>query len=524
MNSLADVAGFVLSQPDLVEQLIDSPLPQRLLVSYALARMGDEPDDTAADAARPKRDPRLVALVHAIEARGLHHVAGADRLAALAYEAGDYALAGTLVDRAPGPLSEWVRAKLALQRGDLAAASAAYAAAARAFPQADDPQPAIQPDDVPRISGEHGVLALARGEYVDALGHLYAAAQAVGGDGNSYDWDDALGGVGYGNDAVYVAERVLTTDELKAFVDAHAAAAPVPVSIPGPDTMYRHRPAIADILRLVLARRLMRAGRYDEALAYFPADDDWRFGSYDDNGKLRLRHFRAWAAAYARALHESRHAWTDIGKAQALYAAAVIAREHGMAILGYQQDPDYADSDGAYDAGSGQTTQSLQQPYVTAGERQRFAASVARPDYRFHYRYIAADEASRAADLLPPRSQAFAAVLCSASEWMLQGPPDYNDHYAFDGQPAPRGTPERLRLARAYYARYVRQGAYLAWASDFGERCPAPDFERARALRRTEAMRAVKHAVRRWLPLELGLFALAVAGCVVWLRRRRRRA
>lgn len=536
VDSLADVAGFVMRQPDLMEPLIASPLPQRLLVAYALARMGDQSDAALAridgsaggapantDKPPTAGDPRLAALVQAIDQHGLDHVAGADRLASLAYETGNYGLAAKLVDKSSGPLSEWVRAKLALQRGDLAAANAAYAAAAQAFPKAGDPQPAIEPGNVPLIAGEHGVLVLARGEYVDALGHLYDAARTVGGDGNTYDWDNGLGNVGYGNDAVYVAERVLTVDELKAFVDARAPATPVPAKIPGADEMYLHRPDIADILRWVLARRLMRVGRYDEALPYFPAADDWRFGSYDDNGKLELRGFRAWASAYAQALRDSRRAWTGIGKAQALYAAAVIARGHGMEILGYQQDPDYADSAGAYQGGSGQTAQSLKQPYVTAGERQRFAASVARPDYRFHYRYIAAAQAAQAADLLPPRSQAFAAVLCMATRWMLQGPPDYRDNYAGYGEPAPQGTPERLRLARAYYARYVQQGAYVAWAADFGERCEAPDFDRARALRRTEEVRAVKHAVRRWMPLELGAFALALAGFAAWFLRRRRR-
>jgi len=536
VNSLADVAGFVMNQPDLMDQLIADPLPQRLLVAYALARMGDVAgeaplravgvsSDALANADNPPKasDPHLAALVQAIEKRGLDHVAGADRLASLAYETGDYDLAARLVDKSSGPLSEWVRAKLALLKGDLAAASAAYAAAARAFPTIDDPHPAIEPDNVALISGEHGVLALARGEYVEALGHLYDAAKATGGDGNLYYPDYGLAGAGYGNDAVYMAERVLTTGELKTFVDARAPATPVPAKIPGPYEMYSHHPDIADILRWVLASRLMRDGRYAEALPYFPASDDWRFGSYGDNGKLQLRSFRTWARDYASDLRDSQHAWTDIGKAQALYAAAVIAREHGMDILGYQQSPDYVDSDGAFDTGSGQTAQSLKQAYVTEGEQQRFATSVARPDYRFHYRYIAADEAAQAANLLPPRSQAFGAVLCSATRWMLQGPPDYNDNYSFYSEPAPKGMPERLTLAHAYYARYVNHGAYMAWTSDFGERCEAPDFDRARALQRREEMRAVKRAVRHWLPFELGAFVLVLAGLAAWFLRRRRK-
>lgn len=523
VSSLAAVADFVMRHPPLIDGLIDHPLSQRLLVAYALARMDGGAADTAAGAPVVKADPGVTALVDALGKRGVGKVVGVDRLAALAYQRGSYAEAARLVELSSGPLSEWVRAKLALQKGDLAAANAAYAAAAKAFPRAGDPAAAIEPSNVPLIEGEHGVLAMARGEYVEAMGHLYDAALAVGGDGNVYDWDEEDAGAGYGNDALYVAERVLTVDELKTFIDARAPATPVPTHSPDAQNAWQYRSPIADTLRWVLARRLMRDGRYDEAMPYFPADNDWRFGTYDDNGKLQWQSFRAPARAYADALRDSRHAWRDIDKAQAFYAAAAIARRDGMQILGYQQGPDFADVDGGYQGGSGQSAASMQQPDVTDGERQRYAASEARPNYRFHYRYIAADEAMRAADLLPPRSQAFAAVTCQATAWMLQGPPDYDDHYQGYGEPAPSVPPERLRRADAYYARYVKQGPYVAWAANFGRQCEEPDFARARALERAEQVAAVKHAVRRYWPFELAATVVVIVVLALWIVRRRRR-
>lgn len=77
---------------------------------------------------------------------------------------------------------------------------------------------------------------------------------------------------------------------------------------------------------------------------------------------------------------------------------------------------------------------------------------------RFHYRLIASDHAIAAADLLPERSQAYAATLCWAAR------------YAKDGNDLPR--------TEKIYRRYIATGAYQPWAKSFGGTCPAPDFGR----------------------------------------------
>jgi len=525
VQSLVAIANNVLADDERAAELIDSPVPQRMLVAYALARMSDEVIESPTGTTQPaKPNPRLLALLSAVERRGLDQVAGADRLAALAYKLGRYDLAAQLAGKASSPLASWVRAKLALQKGDLAAAAAAYADAAKAFPtmdnpradnpRADDPKASLDTSSAQLLLGEQGVLALARGEYVDAMGHLYDAAKAVGGNGNIYDEGEG-GGVGYGNDAAYVAERVLTVDELKAFVDAHAPASPAPApahassSTPEP---YYGSPPLADDLRWLLARRLMRAGRYDEASSYFPVSGDRRFGDVD---------MRAKAREYANAVHDGEHAWTAIGKAEGRYAAAAIEREQGMELFGYEQGPDFNDMGGSYQGGSGHSADDLKQALVTDGERQRFAGSGAKPDLRFHYRYLAADRAASAADLLPPRSQAFAAVLCKAAGWMLEGPPDYSDHYQGYGEPAPTAPSERELKASALYQRYVKQGAHVDWAANFGRDCEEPDFARARVMQRHQYVVHAKRAVRHYLPFEIGGLVL-VGGLAFWRWRKRR--
>ncbi|HVI55527.1 MAG TPA: hypothetical protein VM621_10815 [Luteibacter sp.] len=504
VQSLASIASAVLSNQAQVDALIDGPVSQRLLVTYALSWVSPQTTDG-------KPQPVLTALVDAIQKNGIEKVGAADRLASLAYELGRYDDAEKLVARADGPLASWVRAKLALRKGDREGAARAYAEAAKAFPRADDPKAALESDSVHRLMGERGVLALARGEYVEAMTRMYEASTAVGGDGNVYDGELEESGTGYGNDMNYIAERVLTVDELKAFIDAHAPASAAPAATPDKDHPAEPLP-LNDRLRWLLARRLMRAGRFDDAQAYFAPGLDIRFGDVD---------LRAKAKEYARDIHDGDHAWTDIGKAEARYAAAKIARENGMELLGFEQGPDFGDNGGGYQGGSGQSIETLKGDLVTAGERQRFNDSAAQPDRRFHYRYLAADRAVSAADLLPPRSQAFAASLCMATSWMLQGPPDYNE--PSDGDTT-KPLNERQRRAQAYYARYVKQGPYVEWADSFGWNCEEPDFASARKLKRAQQVRAVKHVIRKYLPVEIAVFVLAIAGLVFLVVRRRRRA
>lgn len=511
VQSLRHLAGYAFGHPNLLAGLLDDPLAQRVLVAYALAysadRSGEEP---ASDNPSVLGRNRLVALVAAIEQRGLAHVEGADRLAALAYRSGRYDLAAALSRKQSGPLSSWVQAKLALRAGDMAAADAAYAQAIKAFPPTGE-VPGLERDGVDLLHGEQGVLSLARGEYVQALEQLWARADVWWGD------------------IAYLAERVLTTDELRHFVDTRVPASSATMAAPEQEqASYAYtdgQVGRATALRELLARRLMREGRYQDALGYFrePAAAGAAANTQADSGAPEEPpRPRAWAQQYADAMGRSQSAWTDIGKAEALFQAATVAREHGMEILGYEADPDYYALDGMYQGGLGQDTAKVG-PYLTQGEHDRFAATAAQPPRRFHYRYVAADEASRAADLLPPRSQAFAAVLCKATGWMLQGPPDYTDQFAGYGEPKPTALPERIRRAGTLYQRYVQQGAHVSWAGDFGRSCQAPDFDRARALLRQQRITHARHLASHYRWYVAGIGALVLIGLGALLRRRRRR-
>jgi hypothetical protein len=430
---------------DDLKHLLDNPEVQHLLLAEAFS--GGE------------ASARLMALLK----NAAVAPENADRLAALSYQNGDYAGASQYLRQAGGSgLAWWLRAKLALRDGDRGAALQAYAKAAKAFPTDEDwgwrrsegwQYENLRPQC--RVLGEMAILALERGDYLEAFDQLYRS-------GDQY-WEDAAS----------VAERVLTTDELKHYVDARVAALP-----PVMQDENAPRP-LATALRELLGRRLMREGRYAEAVPYFSGDE-----------------LQTMARDYVRARAQAEDAWTAIGRAEGYYRAARLARQEGMELLGYELEPDQAVYGGNYamDAFKPPATDSL----LSANEALRRNASAAKPDRRFHYRWIAADLANRAADLLPPRSQAFAAVLCKATGWLI------------DSDPA---------KAIGYYRRYVEQGAYLSWANVFGTSaaCEEPDFDKARQHLWADRGQALLPYV---VVLVVGLLALAV----ILVQRRRKRA
>jgi cellulose synthase operon protein C len=554
LQSLRFIAGWAVGDKNHVASLIDDPLAQRLLVAYALAREGDIVNDRPesafeyyggydnsygptgfADAARGdkgiKPNPALLALVEAIQQSGIEHVAGADRLAALAYRVGRYDFASALVARDPSALASWVSAKLALRRGDTAAAVAAYAQAAKGFPLADS---SVEPGSAQLIKGEQAVLTLSRGQYVEALSYMFDAASR---QDHVTEYDDPPRDVGFDSDMAYIAERVLTTDELKNFVDAHVPASPVPPLPPAGATgsaYPSYHPSTGDALRYLLARRLVRDGRVDEAVPYFPADNDPRYGSVnwkDGKPSLELTAHRSLARDYAAALDEAQHGWTRTTRARGWFAAAELAKDSGMELMGYEQTPDNFDVDGSFTSASGRSgvvhahvgedssadaanapavpdtpearaEVELAGPFVTADEKRRYAASESKPPVRFHYREIAADYITRAADDLPPRSQAFAAVLCRGTEWMWVYDPD---------------------RASAFYRRYVKEGAYVKLGDPFGSVCSEPDFRAARMFVYKQSWHQVKRAVRqhrKWGVLIGLIVAAGVAGFAGWRYRK----
>ena len=421
LNSLVTIAGLILKDYDLLDKGIQDARTRRLLficvngnnsqAFYVGPDTGDRDDKTVQEV----KDSNVDKIEAALERHQLKKVAGAGLLAAAAYHDGRFDLAEKLAALENAPISEWVKAKLDLRKGNRNAALSAYEKALEGFAAAKGDAS----EELREIRAETGVLKVSRGEYAQALDLFYGAALNAGSDSSAWN-----GFEDYWGDAAYLAERVLTIDELRDYVNHHAAAA-------GADKEQ----SASTRLRSILARRLMREGRRGEAFRYFDDKD-----------------VRSAAQSYAKALDEANRAWwPGFLKAKAWMTAARIARKNGMEILGYERGPDEAMWDGNFppwDAKAGDA-------FESEDERKRVAASKPALNVRFQYRLTAVDEAKHAADLLPVKSQAFAAVLCEASEWVIDRQPE---------------------LAQELYVRYVRNGAYVLWGKTFGETCPAANF------------------------------------------------
>ncbi len=443
-----------------LSRLLKDPLGQRLLATYAWTR-GQEQMFTEDYEQLPSPMPRLLDALAAVPG-----LAGADRLAAGAWRAGRFDLAERFAGQEKTPLAAWVKAKLALRRGDRAEAERLLAEASEGLPETEDWSPGelvgYPKRPRSRVEGERGLLALARGDFAEAAERMMS----------SCSWQDLA----------YVAERVLTEEELQRLLTAHASD---PTSRCQPEqAFFDEGESMVSRLRLVLGRRLMRSGKGQQALEYF-----------------RGTKWEEPASKYVEALERGRSGWDDVDKAQALYSAARLARTLGMELMGTEGAPDWTWVGGSYDLGDLMPreqppgTPALPEgsaPLIVDAEQQRLTAHAPPHTERFHYRATAGALAEEAAALVPPRSQAYATLLCHAAR--------------FDGRYEPR------------WRTYVKKGAYIPGMT-FGQSCPEPDFER---LRNQKLAMPWKGWRLRTLAMVGGGLLLPILGGVLFLRRKRR--
>jgi hypothetical protein len=225
------------------------------------------------------------------------------------------------------------------------------------------------------MTGELGVLKLVRRQFADALETLLQA--------------------GFDEDAVYLADRILIVDELTGFLKQPHEGIPI------------------EKLHVVLAQRLTRAGRWEEARPWFGAVEQ----------QLSDRYLRALEAGHDETVPFA-------ARAAALWQAARLLYKDGYNLLGAPVQVDWYVRGGWHFTAALPdriTTANLVLLPVSAEERRRVEATSPYPNRGWYYRYAAAQLAWEAAKLMPNNSDETARVLCEAGTWIK-----YLDPHAAD--------------------------------------------------------------------------------------------
>jgi hypothetical protein len=366
-----------------------------------------------------------------VKAAGLGRVEDAEYLGWVAYTTGNYKEAQRWLDLSSGesPAANWLRARLELRAGKTAAAAASMATAwegirnpggnysGQKAPDWDNSIFLYSRDDADLTmeqwaGGDMGAVRLLRSDFVQAL-------------------DTFLKG-DLRDDAAFVAERVLTASELKAYVDRMPAPTPAtPAKQEDADTeVDTWKEDVTLWLRYLLGRRLVREDRYAEAQAYLPP-------AY---GKLLGKYAEALKTGADGSLPKAT-------RAEAWSTAAWLARHDGMELMGTEVAPDGFDSGGEFEdidlaqyriSGTYPQTEgndnpqvlSLPIPYRPArSEVERLKKNRIEPDIRFHYRVIAAALAMRAAALMSDNTEELADAVNTAGLWVMDRDDKLADRY-----------------------------------------------------------------------------------------------
>jgi hypothetical protein len=392
--------------PEGLPPLAEDARARRLVTAYLISRYTDSSDSD--------EDKSVVVWLAAVEAANVQDTGEAEQFALAAYQANHMALTQRWIDRAAGtPTAQWLQAKLLLRRGKVPEATATLARVAELFPvehpDPDNPANRSFADDLSvtdrgrtpasrYIRGELGALQLSHGDYTPAL-------------------DSLLRG-GFWLDGAYVAERVLSVDELKGYVDenwppdASTNSADTNAPASGEESASSAPHPGADI-RYLLARRLTRELRSTDARPYYPIE--------------MLPQVDALIGALRTGWDETAPADQ---RAEALFTAAGIARTNGMELLGTETAPDWHFYDGDFEGGVTLESRTNEEPKIlrpTPDELRRAAVHKPDPDERFHYRFQAAFLAWEAARLLPDNSEQMARVLYTAGSWLKNRDPQTAD-------------------------------------------------------------------------------------------------
>ncbi len=391
----------------------------------------------------------------ALEAHAPLPMADGSRIAWALYSNGRFPEAKHWLDLSAkdDPLSLWLQAKFDLRSGHLDAANDHLSKAIQAL-SAEQAWPPLSPSEglrwyaeasqiegaaLGRLLADAGMVALAREDYFQALGSLLQG--------------------GYDADAAYVAESVLSTDELIRFVRLHAPLwkEHVPVAPKGneeepledeiPRKPIDPAGALAgglgdwyptmgsdNRLRWQLARRLAREGKLNDAREFMPPDLLLLWDHYVKvDAARRVEKSEAAIAALTWRLARLHRHWgaelfsSDTAPDSGIYEWSFSSADFGKLRIQTEGWSSYWDEDAIYKPSEFAAYQPI--PAITSEELRRIASHPMPNPNRFHYRYVAADLAWEAARHLPDNDPSLAPLYNTAGQWLAARDPMAADRF-----------------------------------------------------------------------------------------------
>jgi hypothetical protein len=439
--SLRVAASLALREsPRRLRQLAGHPHSQRVITAHLISGGWNE---SLIDTCNPAREAFLQLLsryaftapqavtrhryqapaqrwLAAVETANVRDVDAAEKLALASYQAGELDLTRRWLERAPNaPIAQWLKAKLLLREASVEPAAAILAQLSRQFPThtpAPTPYPpaptlahrltvpGLRPEPVPasrQILGELGALRLARSEYTDAL--------------------DCLLRSGYWLDAAYVADRVLTLEELKAYVDRHWPSDTLTDTTPAaahdpPDRRHARPQILNSEIRHLLGTRLIRDRQYILARSYL----------HPSTQPVLDQFLEATRLARDPSLPPSQ-------RAAFLWQSAQTVFLSGLSLFTAPTGTSWRLVSGEFTYTNTPPPRLLPAPSthlpVSPDEEQRVQQTSVYPDRSWYYRFIAADLAWEAARLMPDQTDETARVLWQAGSWIKYADPQSADRF-----------------------------------------------------------------------------------------------
>ena len=386
-TSLAFACTRAVREDSLDEALVHDSLCRELVTLSVMSENMDQ-------------EKKWSAALALLEPAGV--IPDADRLAWMTYNAGDMMAAERwLTHAAPdAPFGQWVRAHLLLRSGKLEEGSALMQQLASTFPSEGGwllRRPARSWIDDPPISAKKlltGQLAFSqfrRGKYEDALLWFIQGCDS--------------------EDALHLAERAMTLDELRHFVDTRTEESS---ELPEGEEQRRD-PAdeMMSSVRTALARRLAREGHWAEASAYYTTQDvrPW----LNDSPASLPDESEEVADCLAIAQDMTRPAKA---RAEQFIEAATIVHEHGDYLMGTYWDP-----------GEPPVMDSFKFEEFAPGLQQRLRDSARYYPRRNYVRYYPTELLWQAAELLPNNDPMAARALYLGGTYLMKKDPKAADRF-----------------------------------------------------------------------------------------------